>query len=112
MSWGQAAATGPSLAGFALELPAQVTSGTLHYLVTFRSFSVHSHDIAEGKTRGSVRLDLRREASVVEHRFEQPSRPEVAEPDKFTFEIDVSWQADPGAPPLSLTAVPRPLAGM
>jgi hypothetical protein len=49
---------------------------------------------------------------VVEHRFEQPSRPEVAEPDKFTFEIDVSWQADPGAPPLSLAEVPRPLAGM
>ena len=49
---------------------------------------------------------------MVEHRFEQPSRPEVAEPDKFTFEIDVSWQADPGAPPLSLAAVPRPLAGM
>ncbi|SEN96117.1 Predicted O-methyltransferase YrrM [Rhodospirillales bacterium URHD0017] len=112
MSWGQAAATGPSLAGFALDLPAQVTSGTLHYLVTFRSFSVHSNDIAEGKTRGSVRLDLRGDASVAEHRFEQPSRPEVAEPDKFTFEIDVSWQADPGAPPLSLAEVPRPLAGL
>jgi hypothetical protein len=73
---------------------------------------VGSHDIAEGKTRGSVRLDLHGDASVVEHRFGQPSRPEVAEPDKFTFEIDVSWQADPGAPPLSLAEVPRPLAGM
>lgn len=111
-SWGQAAASGPSLAGFTLDLPAQVTGGTLHYLATFRSFSVGSHDIAEGKTRGGVRLDLDGEASVVEHRFERPSRPEVAEPERFTFEIDISWQADPGAPPLSLAEVPRPLAGM
>ena len=102
---------GPSLAGFSLDLPAQVTGGTLHYLVTFRSFSVGSHDIAEGKTRGSVRLDLRGDASVVEHRFEQPSRPHVAEPERFTFEIDVSWQADPGLAPLFLAEVPRPLAG-
>lgn len=111
-SWGQVAASGPSLAGFTLDLPAQVTGGTLHYLATFRSFSVGSHDIAEGKTRGGVRLDLDGEASVVEHRFERPSRPEVAEPERFTFEIDISWQADPGAPPLSLAEVPRPLAGM
>lgn len=111
MSWGQAATTGPSLAGFALDLPAQVTGGTLHYLVTFRSFSVNSHDIAEGKTRGSLRLDLSGDGSVVEHRFEQPSRPEVAEPDRYTFEIDVSWQADPGSAPLFLAEAPRPLAG-
>lgn len=110
-SWGQAAASGPSLAGFAIGLPAQVTSGTLHYLVTFRSFSVGSHDIAEGKTRGSVRIDLHGEPSSLVHRFEQPSRPEVVEPDRYTFEIDISWQADAGTPPLSLTDVPQPLAG-
>jgi hypothetical protein len=30
--------------------------------------------------------------------------------DKFPFEIDLSWQADPGAPPLALTSVPTRLA--
>ena len=29
--------------------------------------------------------------------------------EKFTFEIDVSWQDDPGAAPLFLAEVPRPL---
>ena len=110
-SWGQAPAAGPTLAGFTLDLPAQVTGGTLHYLVTFRCFSVGSHDIAESKTRGSVRLDLRGEGSVLDHRFEDLSRPVVAEPDRYTFEIDVSWQADPGAAPLALAAEPKPLAG-
>jgi len=108
-SWGQAPAAGPSLTGFTLDLPAQAAAGTLHYLVTFRCFSVGSHDIAESKTRGSVSLDLRGERSMMDHRFEEPSRPVVAEPDRYTFEIDVSWQADPGAPPLALAGEPKPL---
>ena len=53
MSWGQAAASGPSLAGFALDLPAQATSGTLHYLVTFRSFSVGSTTSPKARPAGA-----------------------------------------------------------
>jgi len=66
------------------------------------------------KTLGSVRLDLTGPATTLAHKFETPLRSDMQsryDDAEFTVEIDLSWQADPGAPPLDLACIPVPLAG-
>ena len=106
-SWGQMRTKTSRLDGLSLELPAQVTAGTLYYQAILRAF-YENGDVPEFKTFGGIRLDLSGPATVLNHTFEKPMR--FDEGAQYTFEIDLSWQADPGASSLALATIPAPLA--
>ena len=110
--WGQAPIQTPTVGGLSLDLLAQVTSGTLFYQAFLRGFADHNKDIAERKTLGSIRLDLNGSAVTVVHPFTSPLHNDMksrhADVSLF-FELDLSWKADPGSPPLALTSVPAPI---
>jgi len=105
-SWGQMSTKASTLEGFSIELPPQATAGTLHYQAILRAFWPNG-DIPEIKTLGIIRLDLNGSASSVAHRFETPLRFDQGA--EYTFEIDLSWQADMASSPLALARVPLPL---
>jgi predicted O-methyltransferase YrrM len=105
-SWGQMSTKASTLEGLSIELPPQTTAGTLHYQAILRAFWPNG-DIPEIKTLGSIRLDLNGSASSVAHRFETPLRFDQGA--EYTFEIDLSWQADLASSPLALARVPLPL---
>jgi predicted O-methyltransferase YrrM len=112
-SWGQTITKSSFLEGFSLDLVAQVTAGTLSYQAILRSFTHASTDVPEIKTVGSFRIDLTGPSTTLTHKFEAPLRSDMQsryDDAEFTVEIDLSWQADPGAPPLALASVPAPLA--
>jgi predicted O-methyltransferase YrrM len=109
-SWGQVQTSTPILAGFSLDLAAQATAGTLHYQGILRVFAEGNRDVRELKSNGTIRLQQDGSAATVEHRFDEPLHSDMPEPDRYTFEIELSWQADAGASPLALTKTPAPLA--
>jgi predicted O-methyltransferase YrrM len=109
-SWGQMRTSTPTLAGFSLDLAAQATAGTLHYQGILRVFAAGNRDVHELKSNGTIRLQQNGAAATLEHRFEEPLRSDMPEPEHYTFEIELSWQADAGASPLALTKIPGPLA--
>ena len=91
--------------GIRLELPAQRTSGWLHYHAMLRAF----HDdgsVPEHKAIGKVRIEVDN-ATTIAHSFDQPLRfPEGAQ---YTYEVDLAWEAEAGCPPLALSTAPIPL---
>ncbi len=109
-AWGQVWTKITTLAGFSLELPVQATAGILHYQAILRAFAEGDRDVRELKSTGSIRLQQSGPAITVPHRLKEPLRSDMPEPDHLTFEIELSWQADPGAPPLALARVPAPIA--
>ena len=112
-SWNQAPLRASSLEGFSLDLPAQVTGGTLSYQAFLRPLTNARPDLPEIKTSGRVRLDLTGPATTLTRDFEAPLQPGMQSRSgdaAFTVEIDLSWDADPGAPPLVLARAPRTLA--
>jgi hypothetical protein len=110
-SWGQAATSTATMGGFSLDLPAQATAGTLHYQAILRLFAEGNRDVAELKSSGALRLQHDGPATTLEHRFKETLRSSMVEPEHFTFEIELSWQAGPGAPPLRLASIPALLPG-
>jgi predicted O-methyltransferase YrrM len=104
-SWGQVRTKSAHFDGIRLELPAQRTSGWLHYQAMLRAF----HDdgsVPESKAVGKLRLEVDR-SDTVEHPFDKPLRfPEGAQ---YTYEIDLAWEPDTGCPPLALLTAPTPL---
>jgi predicted O-methyltransferase YrrM len=112
-SWGQLRTELPAVAGFALELPAQVTSGTLIYQAILRMFGEALGDVRELKSIGSLRVDLTGSPAKLTPTLSVPldtGQPPGGAGAHFTFEIDLSWQADRGAAALALSAVPVPFA--
>jgi predicted O-methyltransferase YrrM len=110
--WGQVAAALPTVSALRLDLPDQVTSGTLSYEVFLRGFADGNRDIVELKNIGSIRLDLRGSAMTLTHSFTSPLHTDMTsryDEVNLYFEINLSWQADPGLPPLALLRVPTPL---
>jgi predicted O-methyltransferase YrrM len=110
--WGQTPAALPSVSGLHLDLPDQVTSGTLSYEVFLRGFADGARDIVELKNYGSIRLDLRGSAMTLTHPFTSPLHTDITsryDEVSLFFEINLSWQADPGSPPLALLSLPTPL---
>ena len=104
-SWGQISMKASRLDGFMLELPRQLTAGTLHYQAILRAFLADG-TVPEAKTIGTLRLALD-EAATIEHEFGSSMRmPEGAE---YTYEFDFSWKADAGSTALALAAIPAPL---
>ncbi len=112
-SWGQLRTERSSVAAFALELPDQITSGTLYYQVIFRAFGDENRAGSEDKSIGSITLDLKKgEGARLEHKLDTvlSSNMRSRHADAaFTFEIDLSWQAHAGCPPLALGTVPKHL---
>jgi predicted O-methyltransferase YrrM len=109
-SLGQVQTNVPMLAGFSLDLAAQATVGTLHYQAILRVFAEGNRDVHELKSDGVVRLRQDGPAMTLEHRFREPLRSNMPEPDHVTFELEFSWQGDAGALPLALAKIPVPLA--
>jgi predicted O-methyltransferase YrrM len=105
-SWGQISTRASTLEGISIELPPQTTAGTLHYQMILRAFRGNG-DIPETRAIGSPRLDLAGSAATMVHRFPAPLRLDYADA-QFTFEIDLSWEADPGRPVLALARMPAP----
>jgi predicted O-methyltransferase YrrM len=106
-SWGQTITNASRLDGFTLELSRQITAGTLHYQAILRAFP-EGEAIVEVKTIGCLRLNLP-DAATVEHKFS--SSLYVPKAAHYTYEFDFSWQADADSAPLSLAAIPAPIAG-
>ncbi len=105
-SWGQKFIDFSRLSGFALDLPPQTTAGTLSYQAILRGFGDGNRDVEEIKSIGGIRLDLAGPAMVA-WKLPAPLQSRIATPDaRFSFEIDLSWQADAGAAPLALSAIP------
>lgn len=106
-SWGQVITESARLDGFALELPRQVAAGTLHYQAILRAF-FDGTPVIEMKTVGHMRIDAT-EPATISRQFEAPSQ--AAEGAKlYTVELELSWEADNGSPPLAVAAGPTPLA--
>lgn len=109
-SWGQKFIEFSRLSGFALDLPPQTTAGVLSYQAILRGFGDGNRDVEELKSIGSLRLDLAGPATMA-WKLPTSLQSRIATPDaRFSFEIDLSWQADPGASPLALSTIPAALA--
>jgi predicted O-methyltransferase YrrM len=110
--WGQVPIHSPTVTGLSLDLPAQATSGTLFYQAFLRGFANHNRDIAERKTTGSIRLVVNGPAVTIVHSFSAALHTDIKSRHAdahLLFELDLSWKADPGAPPLALASVPAPI---
>jgi predicted O-methyltransferase YrrM len=94
------------LDGLRLDLPEQVTAGTLHYQAYLRSFYEDGR-VFEERAIGSLRIAGAVPATI-DHEFKAPLEcPEGAA--RYSTEFDLSWEADAGAPPLVIKDVPRGL---
>jgi predicted O-methyltransferase YrrM len=112
-SWGQDWITIPSVSGlhFDIVVPCR---GTLFYQVHLRGFANANRWTSEDRLEGSLRLDFEQSGRQIDHRFDRTMT--VAAPAEygdalFTLELDLSWQADPGSPPLALARLPEALDG-
>jgi hypothetical protein len=70
--WKQVLTVLPTVSGLCLDLPDQVTSGTLSYEVFLRGFADGARDIVELKNIDSIRLALRGSAMTLTHPFTSP----------------------------------------
>ena len=104
-SWGQVRTKSAHFDGIRLELPAQRTSGWLHYQAMLRAFQ-DDGAVPESKAVGKLRHEVDRSGTVV-HPFDKPLR--FAEGAQYTYEIDLAWEPDTGCPPLALLKAPTPL---
>ena len=112
VSWGQARTELTAVDGFSLRLPSQHTSGVLHYQIIFRAFGDENRAGRELRSIGSIRLDLAGEFLDLRHRIAQRldcSSFNRYDDALYTFEVDLSWQPDPGSAPLALTTLPAPI---
>jgi hypothetical protein len=108
-SWGQGGVTTSAVSGFRLELPAQATAGTLYYQAIFRAFADGNRDVEELKSIGEARVEVAGEPLTLDQKLAEPLRSDILSRHQeavFTFEIDLSWQPDPGASALALSQVP------
>jgi len=111
-SWGQSKVSVTQLSGLRFEIVSPSAHGTLFYQVFLRGFADGNRWVEEKRLEGHLRLDLQEGGRPVEYKFDTPLRvdvpPQYTEAN-FTLEIDLSWQADKGAPPLALAGVPTAL---
>jgi len=109
-SWGQAPLAAPQVEGLSLKALPQVTSGHLHYQAILRLFG--DGPPQEAKRVGVIAVDLDGAAHTLAHELAQPMKFQAsanATDPRSTFEIELCWQAAPGAPPLALACLPSPL---
>jgi hypothetical protein len=111
-SWGQIFIDASHVEGFSLDLAAQRTAGTLFYEACFRAYGDGNRAGLQLKNLGNIRVELDGIATVLNHRLETSLSSDMAmkyDDARFSFEIGLSWKADPGAPSLALARVPMPL---
>ena len=110
-SWGQAWIDTPQLSGLRFQV-VQPCKGILLYQVYLRGFANANKWVKEERIEGSVRIEVvHGEASIdhlLAHTLSVVSPPEYDD-QLFTLELDLSWQADAGSPPLALATLPVPI---
>jgi predicted O-methyltransferase YrrM len=110
-SWGQANTSLSFADGLSFDVPPQVTAGTLHYQAILRLFGDGAP--LEVKGVGSIPMRFDGAATTLVHQLATPLAldvPQAADDVRCTFEIELSWRADPGCPPLALASIPAPCA--
>lgn len=108
-SWGPRPTDVTVATGLALDLPEQTTAGILRYQAILRSISNEGRIGQERKAVGQVRIDTRTKSGTLECRFVTVLRTDLHE--RFSdvhrsIEVDMSWLADDGMPPLMLRKLP------
>jgi predicted O-methyltransferase YrrM len=110
-SRGQAWIDTPRLNGLALDVVVPC-NGSLICQVMLRGFADGNRWVGEDQLEDRIRIDVAQGNTRIEHRFDRPMVVEA--PTKytdalFTLEMNLSWQAAAGSPPLALAALPAPL---
>ena len=106
-SWGQKPSEYSQVQNVVLHLPPQATAGLLFYQVILRGFADGNRRTVELKATGQIRLETHGEPMTISQPLAQRLVVSDMPPDAaFTVEIDVSWQADPGATFLALSGIP------
>jgi predicted O-methyltransferase YrrM len=109
-SLGQVPIATPLVEGLSLAALPQATSGRLHYQAILRLFGDGAPQ--EAKRIGVIPVRLDGGARTLAHELAQPMTFQAsanATDPRSTLEIELCWQADPGAPPLALASFPSPL---
>ncbi|CAN5884980.1 hypothetical protein BH11PSE3_BH11PSE3_03980 [soil metagenome] len=110
-SWGQAPTSLSFVDELAFEVSQQFTTGTLHYQAILRRFDGGAP--LEVKSIGFLPIRCDGSPTILVHRLATPlnvAAIESREELKYTFEIELSWAADEGRPPLALTSLPAILS--
>ena len=89
--------------GLRFDLPAQTTSGTLHYQAIFRAFDNKS-EVPELKSIGHIDIEMTGAPLHIEHKLEAPLELEPAI--RQTLEVELSWISRSGAQFLALDRFP------
>jgi predicted O-methyltransferase YrrM len=110
-SWGQAWIDRPQLNGLRFHV-VQPCKGVLLYQIYLRGFANANRWVKEERLEGSARIEIDHGEASIDHLLGRTlavvSPPEYDDA-LFTLELDLSWQADAGSPPLSLAALPAPI---
>jgi predicted O-methyltransferase YrrM len=110
-SWGQAWIDTPQLSGLRFQVVRQC-KGILLYQIYLRGFANGNQWVKEERIEGSVRIEAGDGEAAIDHLLERTlsvvSPPEYDD-QLFTLELDLSWQADSGSPPLALATLPAPI---
>ena len=110
-SWGQAWIDTPQLSGLRFQVVRQC-KGILLYQIYLRGFANGNQWVKEERIEGSVRIEAGDREAAIDHLLERTlsveSPPEYND-QLFTLELDLSWQADSGSPPLALATLPAPI---
>ena len=106
-SWGQLPTPLATVDALSFELPAQVATGTLHYQAILRRFG--GGPPQETKALGALPIHCDGTPATIVHALPTPLAV-VADAAYVngTFEIALSWQAEPRSPPLALAVIPTP----
>jgi len=110
-SWGQAWIDLPSVKGLRFEV-VEPCHGMLFYQIYLRGFADGNRWTKEERLDGALRIEPANGVSF-HHDLSQPmaiTSPAEYDDALFTVEFDLSWQADPGSPPLALAALPTVVA--
>jgi predicted O-methyltransferase YrrM len=110
-SWGQAWIDTPQLNGLRFHV-VQPCKGVLLYQIYLRGFANANRWVKEERIEGSARIEVAHGEASIDHLLGRTlavvSPPEYDDA-LFTLELDLSWQADAGSPPLSLEKLPAPI---
>jgi hypothetical protein len=110
-SWGQAWIDTPQLSGLRFQV-VQQCKGILLYQIYLRGFANRNQWVKEERIEGSVRIEAGDGEASIDHllgRTLSVVSPPEYDDQLFTLELDLSWQADPGSPPLALATLPVPI---
>lgn len=110
-SWGQAWTDTPQVSGLKFQV-VRPCKGVLLYQIYLRGFANANQWVKEERIEGNVRIEVAQGEASIDHLLARTlsvvSPPEYDD-QLFTLELDLSWQADAGSPPLALARLPVPI---